>query len=68
MAHLMDIALTSTILVVVSFFTVKYLWKIIHPPKHMSGACVACESGCEMQDVRNEFHKKHQHHLPVIQP
>lgn len=64
MAQLMDIAITGVVVLIAVVLTAKYLWKLIHPPKHLHPTCLACDSGCEIRDIRNEYHKK-QHQLRV---
>ncbi|MCF7796147.1 MAG: hypothetical protein K9N11_06500 [Lentisphaeria bacterium] len=64
MAHVIDMMITGGIVLVAVVLTTKYLWKLIHPPKHLHPTCVACDTGCEIRDIRNDYHKK-QHQLPV---
>jgi len=64
MAELMDTFVTGIIVIMAAILTAKYLWKLVHPPKHMNATCVACDSGCNLRDIRNDYHKK-QHQLQV---
>ena len=64
MAHVMDSIVTGAILITALYFAAKFLWKIVHPPKHMNSTCIACDSGCDMKEIRNDYHKK-KHQLQV---
>ncbi|MCF7801124.1 MAG: hypothetical protein K9N34_03805 [Candidatus Marinimicrobia bacterium] len=64
MAQLIDTLITGAVVMVAVFLTAKYLWKLVNPPKHLHPTCIACDSGCEIRDIRNEYHKK-QHQLQV---
>ncbi len=65
MAQLVDSVITGIILVVAIVLAVRYLWRIVHPPRHLSGACIACDTGCDMREIRDQYHAKK--HLPVAQ-
>lgn len=64
MAQLIDMLVTGAVVLIAVVLTAKYLWKLTHPPKHLSPSCVACDTGCEIREIRDEYHKK-QHQLQV---
>lgn len=58
MAQLIDWLITGAIVSVSMVLAIRYLAKLVHPPKHLQATCIACDTGCEMSDIRDEYHKK----------
>ena len=65
MAQLMDSVITGIILVVATVLALRYLWRLVHPSRHQSGACSACDTRCDKHEICDEVHAKKQ--APVSQ-
>jgi len=61
MAHIIDWLVTGSIVLISSVLTIRYLVKLVHPPKHLQATCIACDTGCEMREIRDDFIKKKRH-------
>lgn len=58
MAHLIDWLVTGSVVLISAVLTIRYLVKLVHPPKHLQASCIACDTGCEMREIRDDFHKR----------